>query len=101
MESFKYNSSAIPTHRIIHIVNPKDRITSNIMTLYERTEIVSIRAAQIQNGAKIYTDVKNLSDPIKMAEKEIDDRKCPLMIRRQINDFEAEDWEVNEMGYYR
>jgi DNA-directed RNA polymerase I, II, and III subunit RPABC2 len=94
-----YNSLSptFPTEIKYKIVNPEDRITSNIMMLYEYTEILSIRSTQIQNGQQVYTNVDGLDDPVKMAEKEITDKRCPLSVRRYINNYEVEDWEVNEM----
>jgi DNA-directed RNA polymerase subunit K/omega len=90
----------ISTSVTFTLVRPENRITSDVMTLYEYTEIISIRSAQIQNGARVYTDVTGISDYIKMAEKEIKNRACPLSIRRFINANEAEDWEVNELTYF-
>ena len=86
------------TSKTFTVVKPEDRITSDVMTLYEYTEVISIRAAQIQANAKTFTNVDLLDDPIKMAEKEIYDRKCPLSIKRNINENEVEIWEVNELA---
>jgi DNA-directed RNA polymerase subunit K/omega len=54
------------------IVMPDDkRITSEIMSLAEYTRVISERASQIENGAPIFVDVKNETNPIKIAEMEI------------------------------
>jgi DNA-directed RNA polymerase subunit K/omega len=84
-------------HREINIIPSNFRKTSEIMTKFEFTEVVSHRAKQIENGGKIYTDVKDESDLIKMAEMEIRMRRCPLSIRRLLSHNLAEIWEVNEM----
>jgi DNA-directed RNA polymerase I, II, and III subunit RPABC2 len=97
---FKYNdiNQYVPGHQLVKVVKPEDRITSEYMTLYEYTEVVSIRASQIQNDPdQVYTNVSGLTDPVEMAKKEIADKKCPLSIRRFINANEVEIWQVNEM----
>lgn len=76
-----------------------NRRTSEIMTQFEYTEIIGQRAKQIENGGPCFTSTTGMSDPIKMAEKELRDRKCPLDIIRQISMFVAERWHANEMGF--
>jgi DNA-directed RNA polymerase subunit K/omega len=84
-------------HREVNITPSNYRKTSEIMTKFEFTEVVSHRAKQIENGGKIYTDVFDEGNPIKMAEIEIRMRRCPLAIRRLLSHNLAEIWEVNEM----
>jgi DNA-directed RNA polymerase subunit K/omega len=84
-------------HKEITIVPPNYRRTSDVITKYEFTEVVSNRARQIENGSVIFTDIGNESNPIKMAELEIHKRMCPLSIRRMITTNMAEVWEVNDM----
>jgi DNA-directed RNA polymerase subunit K/omega len=84
-------------HREVIITPSNYRKTSEIMTKFEFTEVVSHRAKQIENGGKIYTDVFDEGNPIKMAEMEIRMRRCPLAIRRLLSHNLAEIWEVNEM----
>ena len=87
----------IETHKEIIIVADEKRKTSEIITKFEFTEVVSNRAKQIENGGKIFTDIGSLSNPIEMAELEIKMKKCPLSIRRMISSNLAEIWDVNEM----
>ena len=68
----------------IQIIPPDERRTSDILTLYEFTEIISTRAEQIERGSVVYTDVNGLDDPIKMAEKEFNDRRTPLVLNRNV-----------------
>lgn len=84
-------------HIFIKIVPKEERITTDVISRYEYTEVISIRAKHIENGGMIYTDIKNETNPIKMAEMEIHDRKCPLTIIRYINYKTIELWEVNEL----
>lgn len=86
-------------YRKIKIVDPGERITSDIMSLYEYSEVIGIRTLQIEKGSFIFTDVSFLNDARDMAIKELFDRKCPLIVIRQISEFEQEHWKCNEMGF--
>jgi DNA-directed RNA polymerase I, II, and III subunit RPABC2 len=82
----------------IEITTPNDRrITSEIMTLSEYTRVISERAKQIENGSMIFVDLKGESNPIKLAEIEILQKKCPIKIIRYITPHIKEIYSVNEM----
>ena len=95
-ESDKYEFNPV-LQKEIFFLRPEQRLTSEIITKYELCRIISIRAKQIEKDNIIFTDVTGITDPIKMAEKEIYDRKCPLSIIRKLNNNTAEKWDVNEM----
>lgn len=73
---------------MIHVVviDKARRTGSDIVSLYEMTECVSIRATQIaKNGYKNdKLDFKNISDPIIIAKLEFMSRQCPLLLRRKM-----------------
>ncbi len=73
------------------------RRTSHRLTLAERTNLIGTRATHISKGAQIYVDIGNLDNPIKIAEKELKERKFPFNIEREINSYEVEYWNPNEM----
>lgn len=82
----------------VQIITPADqRITSDIMSLAEYTRAVSERAKAIENGSVIFVDVEDESDPIKIAEMEILQKKSPLNIHREINKYIIETWQINEL----
>lgn len=80
-----------------YIVPSEHRITSNILTLYEYVELISIRAKQISSDSYVFTDVTGLTDPIEMSKKELIDNKCPLYIKRHIGLDKYELWCPNNM----
>lgn len=80
------------------IVKSENRITSNILSIYEYIELISIRASQITNGSFVFTDVIGLSDPLEMAKKEVIDNKCPLYVKRHIGLNIYELWSPNVMS---
>ncbi len=112
--SNKYNREVI-------VVKPENRRSQNKMTQYELTEAQSIRADQIDSGSNIFVDITGTTkdrtiqrssddagatytDAIAIAAKEINERRCPLVLRRKmgskvlpdgkIQEF-VEDWSVN------
>lgn len=90
------------------VIAPEKRRTSNIMSLTEMTEAVSIRAEQIsKNPITLLKDIEDLSDPIDIAKREIDHKLCPLILRRVIGTTidpfgviteHIEYWDVNKMA---
>ena len=77
---------------------PKDqRITSRFMTKYERARILGTRALQISMNAPVMVDLEGLTDPLKIAERELEQRKIPLIVRRYLPDGTYEDWPINDL----
>ena len=76
----------------------KDRRTSRFLTKFERARVIGERAIQISNNSDVYVDVpEGMWDPLKIAEKELKERKIPFVIRRYLPNGEYEDWEVNDL----
>lgn len=78
----------------IIVVHPDNRRTSHILSKYEMTEIVSIRATQISQHNNCMVDITGLDDPIKMAKRELMMRKSPLVLRRIVGDRRDENGEI-------
>lgn len=83
--------------KIQFIIKNNDKITSNILTIYEMTELIGIRATQIAQGAPVFIDITYISDPIEMAKKELINNRCPLYIKRYIGLDRYELWDPNIM----
>ncbi len=91
----------------IIIINPTKRQTSDILSRYEMTEIISIRSTQIAQFNNPMVDSTGLSNPVDIAKRELMNRMCPLMLRRMVGELKnektgilelyAEDWCPNEM----
>jgi DNA-directed RNA polymerase subunit K/omega len=86
-------------YRTITVVPDNMRITSDIMTMFEFSEIIGIRTLQIEKGSPVFTDVSELHTPYDMAIKELFDRQCPLKVIRKTGPFEHEEYRCNEMGF--
>lgn len=90
------------TSKEIIVVKDENRVTSHMLSKTEITEAVSIRCAQIQKNPIVFVDIEGISNPIIMAKKEINERKCPLILRRFIGRYNSRDyyeyWDINEMS---
>ena len=72
-------------------------MTTKYMTKYERARILGTRALQISMNALVMVDIEGLTDPVKIAQKELSERKIPIIIRRYLPDGGFEDWAIDEM----
>jgi DNA-directed RNA polymerases I, II, and III subunit RPABC2 len=76
---------------------PSERVTSKYMTKYEKARILGTRALQISMNAPVMVDLEQMTDPLKIAEKELRERKIPIKIRRYLPDGSYEDWGLDEL----
>ena len=87
----------IETHRELTIVPNVQRKTSDVISKYEFTDAISNRAKQIEDGGRIFVDRKDETDPAKIAEMEIRQKKCPLSVVRHISNAIIEIWAINDL----
>lgn len=73
------------------------RITTRYLTKYERARVLGTRALQISMNAPVMVDLDGEVDPLRIAEKELRERKIPIIIRRYMPDGSYEDWKVDEL----
>jgi len=76
---------------------PSERVTTRYLTKYERARVLGTRALQISMNAPVMVDLDGETDPLKIAEKELRERKIPIIIRRYLPDGSHEDWSVDEL----
>lgn len=76
---------------------PIKKVTRKYMTKYEKARILGIRALQISMNSPLMTDPDGETDPLRIAKKELRERKIPIVIRRHLPDNTYEDWKVDEM----
>eukprot|EP00796_Vickermania_ingenoplastis_P011091 gene11092-7719_t len=86
------NGARQPTARL-----PGDRVTVPTLTKYERARLLGTRALQISMNAPILVAVEGETDPLTIAQKELRERRIPLIIRRVLPDNTYEDWRIDEL----
>ena len=70
-----------------------------ILSKYEATSIVGMRAQQIAKGSTPFIDTDD-SDPIDIATKELRAKLIPVIVRRIMPDNTSEYWRLTELTYY-
>lgn len=78
-------------------IDKSKRITSKYMTKYERARVLGTRALQISMNAPVMVEIAGETDALKIAMKELRERKIPMIIRRYLPDNSYEDWSLEEL----
>jgi len=74
-----------------------ERVTTRYLTKYERARVLGTRALQISMNAPVMVDLDGETDPLKIAMRELRERKIPIIIRRYLPDGSHEDWKIDEL----
>jgi DNA-directed RNA polymerase I, II, and III subunit RPABC2 len=70
------------------------------MTKYEKARVLGTRALQISKNAPLMlVPNQGETDPYKLAERELAERKIPFIVRRFLPDGSYEDWKLSELTY--
>jgi DNA-directed RNA polymerase I, II, and III subunit RPABC2 len=73
--------------------------TVPILTKYERTRVLGVRATQLANGAPPYVKlVKPMLNELLIAEQELHDQKLPFIIRRPLPNGGSEYWKLKDLA---
>lgn len=80
----------------------RQRVTLPYFSKYEFTALIAARAQQIAEGAKPLVSLEGIkaSDPMfvwKVAQKELEQRKLPFLIHRQLPSGQSEYWSAMEL----
>jgi len=72
--------------------------TIPILTKYERTKVLGLRAKQLNNGAKPYVKLNSdIIDGYLIALKELEEKKIPFIIRRPLPNGGSEYWHIQDL----
>jgi DNA-directed RNA polymerase I, II, and III subunit RPABC2 len=74
-----------------------DRVTTKFLTKFEKARVLGTRALQISMNAPVMVDLDGETDPLKIAMKELRERKIPIIVRRYLPDGHYEDWGIDEL----
>ena len=92
-----YNMAKVVRNKENIIVDDLHK-TDPILTKYEKTKILGLRAKQINNGAKPYIKVdERLIDGYLIAVQELKQKKIPVIIRRPLPNGTSEYWPLQEL----
>lgn len=84
-------------HRLGRQRGHHERVTTAILTKYERARILGTRALQISMNAPVLVPCEGETDPLTIALKELRLRVIPIIVRRILPDNTYEDWRIQEL----
>ena len=77
-----------------------DKITKPYLSKFEKAKILGIRAEMLAGGAKPLIKLDNhISDVYSIAKLELESKKIPLLLRRQLPNGKFEDWRLEELHF--
>lgn len=79
------------------VLDEKPRRTTRYLTKYERARILGTRALQISMNAPVMVEIEDETDPLRIAQMELQARKIPIIIRRYLPDGTFEDWSIKDL----
>ena len=80
------------------IINDENHTTIPIMTRYEKSKIIGLRAKQINSGGELFIKAPaNIIDGITLATMELKEKKIPFVIRRPLPNGKNEYWDINDL----
>ena len=80
-------------------VTEEERTTTNFLTKYEKARVLGARALQISRNAPIMIPLEpGIWDPLEIAQRELEARKIPFIIRRYLPNNTYEDVKVSELN---
>lgn len=92
-----YNMAKVQRNKDNIIIDDLHK-TVPILTKYEKTRILGLRAKQINNGAKPMVKLNNqVIDGYLIALKELEEKKIPVIIRRPMPGGASEYWHLKDL----
>ena len=93
------NSNIFITSSMLNDKLLSNKKTKPYLTKYEKARIIGVRAEQLANGFNPSVNVEGMTDVVKIAEKELKERKLPLIIQRTLPDETTEYWRLDEFEF--
>lgn len=86
----------------IIIVDPEDRVTSNILQIAEAAQVLGLLATHIDKSGLSFINTANHDNAVSIAYETLYKRKCFFKIRRYVGRSKDgtrifEEWDPNEM----
>lgn len=94
-----YQSTIVDSVEAKHEMYSRPKSTSPILQKYEKCRVLAVRITQLQLGAPPMVDANKLrlTDERQIAERELQERVLPLIIRRKLGFGLHEDWRLEDM----
>ena len=80
------------------IIIDENHKTIPILTRYEKSKIIGLRATQINSGSELFIKAPaNIIDGIALATMELKQKKIPFIIRRPLPNGTNEYWDIKDL----
>ena len=75
------------------------KVSLNRLSKYEKTQILAIRIQQLSNGSLPFIEIDNNNEVSisYIAQKELDEKKLPFIIKRKISESNVEYWRLSDL----
>ena len=81
-----------------NIIIDENHKTIPILTRYEKSKIIGLRAKQINSGSELFVKAPaNIIDGITLATMELKEKKIPFIIRRSLPNGKNEYWDIKDL----
>lgn len=97
-DDFAQAKSVITRDTYGTIDDPQHR-TLPLLSKYERTKVIGMRAAQLAAGAAPLVKRGEQSDPFELATMELNAKKIPFIIKRPLPSGECEYWKLADLSF--
>jgi len=74
-------------------------MNANKLNKFEKVRVLGARAEQISLGAPPMVDISGLTNALDIAEKELKEKKIPLIIKRTYPDGSEKEFRVKDMQF--
>jgi len=94
------NSDTVVFNQLLSKYDPKAYHTNNIMTKYEKANVLGVRMEQLAFGSKSALDketIANLKNVKDIAREELKQKIIPFMICRTLPDKTEEFWRIDDL----
>ena len=91
------NNRDCPASVSLEILVGDSRKSAPLMTQYEFTRLVSVRATHLSMGASPCVEPREGGDVVATASAEVLEGVCPYIIRRHVSNSLCEDWHSSEL----
>ena len=101
IKNYKEVIALTKIQKVNGVINDPNHKTVSILSKFEKTRILGIRAKQLDDGAPAFVSVpKNIIDGYTIAEMELENKKIPFIIRRPLPNGTSEYWKLKDLELY-
>lgn len=96
-DGFSVHKMEVDTTGIDLSSTGRAKITTRYLTKYEKARLLGTRALQLSMNAPPLVELRGETEALQIAQRELRERKLPLIVRRYLPDGSYEDWSLNEL----